>query len=50
MVWRVRTKNVGHQYGSLEPLTPEMKAAHGLYYAVITYDRDYRGAWEFDEG
>jgi hypothetical protein len=47
VVWRVRTKNVGVQYGSLTPLTPEMKEVHGLYYAVITYDREYRGTWEF---
>lgn len=47
LVWRVRTKNVGHSYGSLCPVTPEMKEAHGLYYAVITYDRDYPAAWAF---
>lgn len=47
LVWRVRTKNVGHPYGTLCPVTPEMKDAHGLYYAVITYDRDVPGAWQF---
>lgn len=48
VVWRVRTKNVGHAYGSLPAVTPEMKEAHGLYYAVITYDREYAGAWSFE--
>lgn len=41
LIWRVRTKNVGHQYGGLPPVTEEQKERHGLYYAMIEYDRDY---------
>jgi hypothetical protein len=48
LVWRVRTKNVGVPYGSLPPVTEKMKRAHGLYYAVVHYDRDYPGPWKFD--
>lgn len=47
LVWRVRTKNVGHAYGSLPPVTDEWKQAHGLHWAVITYDREYPGMWSF---
>jgi hypothetical protein len=47
LLWRVRSKNVGHPYGGLPPVTPEMKAAHGLYGAMITYDRDCAAAWVF---
>jgi hypothetical protein len=47
VTWRVRTKNVAHQYGSLEPVTPAMKEAHGLHYGIITYDQDYPATWEF---
>jgi hypothetical protein len=43
----VRTKNIGEQYGSLEPVTDEMKEAHGIYYAEIVYDKDYAAAWDF---
>ncbi|MHC4874005.1 MAG: hypothetical protein ACYTFY_19320 [Planctomycetota bacterium] len=39
VIWRVRTKNIGEQYGSLEPVTDEMKEAHGIYYAEIVYDK-----------
>jgi hypothetical protein len=47
LVWRVRTKNVAVPYGSLPPVTEEMKRAHGLYHAVVHYDRDYPGPWGF---
>lgn len=48
VVWRVRTKNVGHQYGSLPPVTEEWKQKHGLYYAEIEYGRECPPAWEFE--
>ena len=48
-LFRVRTKNVGHPYGSLGPVTEEMKEAHGIYCVKIRYDREYRGAWQFGE-
>jgi len=47
LVWRVRTKNVGHHYGSLPPVNEEMKRAHGLYYAVLRYTHDCPAAWEY---
>jgi hypothetical protein len=47
LVWRVRTKNVGRQYGSLPPVTPEWKEQHGLYHASLVYGEDNPGEWQF---
>lgn len=47
LLWRVRTKNVSHQYGSLPPVTPEWKAKHGLYSAALVYADAAPAAWEF---
>jgi len=47
VVWRVRTKNIGHPYSGLPPVTDGWKAAHGLYHAEIVYEREYPPAWEY---
>lgn len=47
ILWRVRTKNVSHPYGSLPPVTEEWKERHGIYYAEVEYDGEYAPTWEF---
>jgi len=47
IVWRVRAKSVMYSYGSLPPITDELKPPHGLYYAEVEYDADCPAAWEF---
>lgn len=57
VVWRVRTRNVMHNYDDLiagakvataygvPPLRDEWKPAQGIYYGRLRYDRAYPGRW-----
>ena len=45
VLFRIRVKNVNHQYGSLPPITPELKAKCAVYRAEITYSEDIPATW-----